>query len=121
MAERVLDGVFASGRELQLCSSQQFAASRLPHSHSRAETQVAASSVLLQGLQEEKPFPLKPLLKHVSPLLCGASSLYLLSLASSFVGSGISRGPSAPPSKHLLVIKMQLRIVHFAWYIIIPR
>lgn len=44
-----------------------------------------------------------------------------LPLASSFVGAGISRGPSALPSKHLVVIKMQLRIVHFAWYIIIPR
>ena len=117
----MLDGVFSSGRELQLCIGWQFAASRLPHSHSRAETEVAANSILLQGLQEEMPFPLKPLLKHVSPLLCGASSLYPLSLASAFVGFGISHGPSTPPSKHLLVIKMQLRIVHFAWYIIIPR
>lgn len=101
-------------------SSRWFAASRLPHSHSRAETELAANSFQLLGLQEELPFPLKPLLKHVSPLLCGAISLYPPSLAS-FVGFGISRRPSTPPSKHLLVIKMQLRIVHFAWYIIIPR
>lgn len=117
----VLDGVFSSSSELQVCSRRPFAASRLLHSHARAEAEVAANSLLLQGLQEEMPFPPKPLLKHVSPLLCGASSLYPLPLASSFVGFGISRGPSAPPSKHLLVIKMQLRIVHFAWYIIIPR
>lgn len=121
MAGYVLDGVFFSGRELQLCSRQLFAASRLPYSHSRPETEVAANSLLLQGLQEETSFPLKPLLKHVNPLLCGARSPYPLSLASSFVGFEISCGPSAPPSKHLLVIKMQLRIVHFAWYIIIPR
>jgi len=120
MAGYMLDGVFSSGRELQLCSSRQFAASRLLHSHSRAETEDAANSLLLQGLQEEMAFPLKPLLKYVSPLLCGARFLYPPSLAS-FVGFEISCGPSAPPSKHLLVIKMQLRIVHFAWYIIIPR
>lgn len=57
MAGYVLDGVFPSGRQLQLCSSRQLAASRLPHSHSRAEAEVAVSSILLQGLQEEMRFP----------------------------------------------------------------
>lgn len=121
MAGYVPDGVFSSGRELQLCGSRRFAASRLAHSHSRGEREDVANPLRLQGLREEMAFPLKPLLKHVSPLLCKASSLCPLPLAAAFVGFGISRGPSAPPSKHLLVIKMQLRIVHFAWYIIIPR
>lgn len=106
--------VISTGGELQLCSSRCLAANSLPHSHSRAETEVATNSLRLLGLQKELPASPKPLLKHVSPLLCGAISLYPPSLASTFVGFGISCRPSAPPSKHLLVINMQLRIVHFA-------
>lgn len=106
--------VISTGGELQLCSSQCLTANSLPHSHSRAATEVAANSLRLLELQKELPASLKPLLKHVSPLLCGATSLNPPSPASPFVGFGISCRPSAPPSKHLLVINMQLRIVHFA-------